>query len=161
MGYILEVAKKTDEEMLQHLMQFYFYDFSEFMDLDVESSGFFSEYPLHVYWQEEGRYPFKISSSKGNLIGFALIRYIKERKTYTVAEFFMMKKYRHLGYGKAVALELFQKFEGDWEVFQINTNQPAQRFWRKVIAEHTKGDFIEKQFENKTFQMFKSESGDT
>lgn len=43
--------------------------------------------------------------------------------------------------GKAMAMQLFTLHKGPWEVFQLNSNKPAQLFWNKVIEAFTKGNF--------------------
>lgn len=60
-----------------------------------------------------------------------------------VAEFFVLRKWRRHGVGRAAATELFRRFPGWWEVAQEPENLPAQRFWRQVIGEATGCDFVE------------------
>ncbi|MEJ7679877.1 MAG: hypothetical protein WKG06_18870 [Segetibacter sp.] len=82
-------------------------------------------------------------------MGFVLVRFIEsaERIYFSIAEFFIMKKYRQEGIGKAAAGQIFNMHKGLWEVYQMESNKPAQMFWKKVIDEYTKGQF-EERFEN-------------
>lgn len=49
-------------------------------------------------------------------------------------------------------------YKGNWEVFQINKNEPAQAFWRNVIKEFTGGQFTERIEEGKRVtQVFVSQ----
>ncbi|WP_327205186.1 hypothetical protein [Paenibacillus sp. Soil522] len=50
-----------------------------------------------------------------------------------------MKKYRKEGIGKAVAKQIFNLHKGQWEVYQLESNKPAQIFWNKTIDEYTQG----------------------
>lgn len=59
------------------------------------------------------------------------------------AEFFVMKKYRKKGVGQYVAVEIFNKFRGFWKVAQIESNLPAQIFWRKIIERYTNNNYQE------------------
>ncbi|UNK20966.1 GNAT family N-acetyltransferase [Paenibacillus sp. N3/727] len=157
MDYKLYLAAKDEKDIFANLMQYYFYDFSEFIDIDVEGDGQFDYYPhLDSYWSETAiRFPYLLKIN-GKYAGFALVRQIQtEEKTYfSMAEFFIMKKYRRSGVGKQVAKELFDLHPGAWEVFQLATNIPAQRFWTKVISEYTKSEYQEHDDNGKKTQKF-------
>lgn len=159
MNIEIRIAQKDEEPVLKHLLELYLYDFTEFLDLDVQDDGTFGYKYLPHYWTESGRYPF-IVSVDGKWAGFVLVRFIQEEGKeayYSVAEFFVMKKYRGLGLGKKMAVHVFDQFPGKWEVTQFEKNVPAQRFWRKVIAEYTGGKFEERTKENGVvMQEFKS-----
>ena len=77
--------------------------------------------------------------------GFALIRKITgcNEEYYSVAEFFIMKKYRQKNIGKQAAYEIFNMHKGIWHVFQHEQNQTAQKFWRNIIGEFTEGNYKE------------------
>jgi predicted acetyltransferase len=94
----------------------------------------------------------------GKCAGFVLVRRIQtdEENYFSIAEFFIMKNYRRLGLGKRVAKEIFDLHIGQWEVFQIEKNKPAQFFWKKTINEYTNGDFQERVEAGKTIQKFAS-----
>jgi predicted acetyltransferase len=158
----LQIVKASidDEDVLYNLLQFYFYDFSEFVGSDVEEDGLFAEYPyLESYWAEEdSRFPYLIKVN-GKNAGFVLVRLIKSAEKaayYSIAEFFIMKKYRRSGLGKQVAKQIFDKHRGNWEVFQIEKNIPAQQFWRQVINEYTGGNYSERVEEGNRLQDFVS-----
>jgi predicted acetyltransferase len=68
---------------------------------------------------------------------------MKGSSLFAVAEFFVMKKYRKLGVGQHVSTELFNKFSGIWKVSQMETNLPAQSFWRKTIERYTNNNYQE------------------
>ncbi|TFB18540.1 GNAT family N-acetyltransferase [Filobacillus milosensis] len=143
MSYEIIKATSNDRELLQNLLQLYFYDFSEFIDIDLEENGRYKSYPyLDAYWEEDNRFPYLIKYND-QLAGLVLVRWIEEdsRSFFSIAEFFIMKKYRRLGLGKRVAIDMFQRYKGKWEVFQTDTNIPAQHFWKGVIDEFTGGKF--------------------
>ena len=60
-----------------------------------------------------------------------------------MGEFFVARQHRRQGIGRRVAVELFDTFGGCWEVREMPTNTPAQRFWRRIIADYTGGAFTE------------------
>lgn len=118
---------------------------------------------MDYYWIEEGRHPF-IFYVDGKIAGFVLVRrsYNEELNdySYSIAEFFVMKRYRGSGIGKKVALYIFNLFPGLWEVAQMETNKPAQVFWRKVINDFTQGTFeeVRKEGWNGPVQRFNTNS---
>ncbi|WP_372633712.1 GNAT family N-acetyltransferase [Cohnella sp.] len=124
----------------------YQYDFSEFEPADVNENGLYEYMYLDHYWTEESRHPFFIRVND-KLAGFALVREIgnneQEYKVFWMAEFFIMKKYRKSNVGRTVAQRLFQDFSGIWKVAQIESNVPAQIFWRKTIEQFTNGNYEE------------------
>lgn len=83
----------------------------------------------------------------GNLVGFILINshsYLPETVVdHTVAEFFILRKWRRKGIGRQVMREIFCRYPGRWEVGQERANVKAQAFWRLVVAEATAGNYIE------------------
>ncbi|GLO64495.1 MULTISPECIES: GNAT family N-acetyltransferase [Oceanobacillus] len=152
-------ATKDKEETLLNLFQFYIYDFSEYMDIDIEPNGRYEEYPIDDYLEKDGFYTYLVCLD-GNYIGFCLIRYnqSKENKPFfSVKEFFIMRRYRRTGIGKFVASEVFKMHQGYWEVIQMKSNLPAQRFWRMVIRDFTNEDFIVTSEGNRVVQNFYSD----
>ncbi|MFD0679145.1 MULTISPECIES: GNAT family N-acetyltransferase [unclassified Paenibacillus] len=154
-------ANKEEKEVLQNLMQFYFYDFSEFMDSDVKEDGLYGKYPyLDDYWMDENRFPYLLKL-EGKNVGFVLVRYIESEDKepyFSIAEFFIMKKYRRLGLGKKAAIQMFDTHKGLWEVFQVEKNVPAQIFWMHVINEYTSGRFTDRIEQGERRQEFSTRS---
>jgi predicted acetyltransferase len=150
MNYEIIKVRMDNQETLMNLLQFYIYDFSEFIEAHVEENGRFSDYPLNDYWTEDNHFPYLIKLN-GIYVGFVLVKLIKtETKSYfSISEFFIMKKYRRIGIGKSVAKDIFRLHKGNWEVFQMEKNEPAQLFWRNVIMEYTGGEFTERIEEGK------------
>ena len=151
-------AVKEYKEVIKNLMQFYIYDFSEYVDYDVEENGLFSAYSnIEDYWKETGdKFPYVIKKH-GKYVGFILVKAIKsQNEGCSIAEFFVLKKYRGQGIGRAAATHLFGLHKGLWEVHQLENNQPAQQFWMNVISDFTKGQFSD-CFENgRRIQHFRS-----
>ena len=143
MGLQIEVvpADPGRRETLRNLMQLYLHDLSEYARDDVDARGRYGYRYLDLYWQEADRFAFLVLVDDA-IAGFALVRELAPG-VHQMAEFFVLRKYRRHGVGRAVALSLFARFKGRWEVAQEETNLAAQRFWRKTIGEHTNGQFEE------------------
>lgn len=149
----IEILQATVDQkpILRNLMQYYKYDTSEYTLADPNPFGQFDYNYLDHYWTEhgmksEGRTAYLVKVN-GQLAGFALVNNfdlgLKCRDdARNIAEFFIMRKWRRLGVGKAAAFTLFNCFQGQWEVKQERENQIAQRFWEAAIREYTNGNYV-------------------
>ena len=137
----LAVVPAERKSVVEHLLQLYLHDFSEFAAIgtdhgEVNEDGRFRYQWLDSYWGEEGRLPFTIQAD-GRLAGFALINRwsaLGRPLDWSMAEFFVLRKYRRCGVGSRAAQLLCARFRGQWEVPVAWYNQPALSFWRKVVA---------------------------
>lgn len=140
MDITLHLMENDEKILLIRLMELYNYEFSEFSNDDINEYGYYGYDHIDDYWNEEGRFPYLIRVD-GKIAGFALIcphcDYRKEETARCIGEFFIMLKYRRMGVGKKVAMQLFDKHRGSWEVCYWKNNVSAGKFWQKVIAEYT------------------------
>jgi len=141
----IEAILVEQKSVLIQLMELYNYDFSEFSDDDVNEYGYFGYSYIDAYWNDDDRFPYFIKVD-GKIAGFILIRATCEYNKllvpcYSVAEFFVMRKYRRHGAGKNAAMQVFNMHKGSWEVSQLPQNIPAQKFWQAVVNEYTGGEF--------------------
>lgn len=134
------IVPETSKATLANLMQLYLHDMSEFTDDPMNENGLYdlSQY-YSLYWQEAERYPFFITAD-GGIAGFALVREFEPEK-FSMAEFFVTRRFRHSGVGKNAACQLFKRFQGEWHVAEEEMNLPAQKFWCTIINEYTEGHF--------------------
>ena len=139
-------ASIDQKQILRNLMELYNYDFTEFEQEDVNEFGLYGYKYIDHYWTDEDRYPFFMRVNN-KWAGFVLVRKTGVNSEginiYSIAEFFIMKKYRNAGVGKKIAIKIFDAFKGEWKVGQIENNVPAIHFWRNVISEYTKGNYDE------------------
>ena len=157
MDIALEPVPSNKESVLKKMLELYSYDFTEFVDYDLSEDGSYG-YPLekYNYWGDPSRKPFFIRAN-GKLAGFVLLRILhtgKDEMIYSIAEFFILKKYRRHSLGRKIALMLFETYEGKWKVDQVDINYPAHVFWRTVIDQYTKGRFIERHADGRMIQEF-------
>jgi predicted acetyltransferase len=139
-------ASSNEQVLLENLAQFYAYDFSELLEMYVERDGRFGDVDLTPYWRDEWRHPFLLQVDD-QLAGFALI---SERSKITgksgvvdMTEFFVLRRFRRQGVGRAAAFVAFDRFGGPWEVRQREENPDATAFWRRTIDEYTGGNYEE------------------
>jgi len=145
-GVSFRLAPSSERVLLENLAQLYSYDFSEVLEMHVDDIGRFGAIDLSSYWVDEWKHPFLIRVDD-KLAGFALI---SERSKITgksgvcdVTEFFVLRRFRQQGVGRAAAFAAFDRFGGAWEVRQREENPNATAFWRRTIDEYTRGDYQE------------------
>jgi predicted acetyltransferase len=125
----VDAVPYADKDVLRRLIEFYVYDYSEYMGWDVDVHGIFGYRYLDHYWTEPDRHAFFIRVD-GRPGGFALVR---SGTPHDMAEFFIMRKYRRTGIGKQAARRVLERFPGAWEVRQVAANVAATSFWRSAI----------------------------
>lgn len=139
-------ATREQRDLRRRLLERYRYDFSEFDGSDVDEEGRYGYPLLDRNWSEEGRHPFLIRVGS-RVAGFVLVNrhtlVTRDPGAHSVAEFFVMRKYRRQGVGRAAACRVFVRFPGPWEVREEVENAPAQSFWRRVMAQYTGGRYRE------------------
>jgi predicted acetyltransferase len=130
--------------VLRQLLELYEYDFSEYDGAEVNEHGLYGYKYLDHYWTEPDRHPFFIVVD-GQLAGLVLVGnycYVLQGPgARSMAEFFVMRKYRGKGVGRIAATLTFDLFPGRWEVLQYGGNAPSYAFWEKVIDEYTEGRY--------------------
>lgn len=161
----LKQADFNDKPVLRNLFELYQYDFSEYENSDVDDHGLYGYRYLDHYWTDPGRMAFLIRVN-GKLAGFALLRQLHDghsSPTYSIAEFFVMRKYRRKGVGRECARRLFDHYPGRWRVAEEMNNLPSQTFWHNIIEEYTQGNYEEMRLNNEEWrglvQVFRTEGG--
>jgi predicted acetyltransferase len=140
---ILEIVEAGLEEkpIVGRLVQLYLHDFSELASIgspygDVDADGRFTMENFDSYWREKGRCAllFRVD---GELAGFALLNPWSPSGRGTdrsIAEYFVMRKYRRAGIGRQAARQILGRYRGIWEINIAHYNAPAQTFWRRAMA---------------------------
>ena len=133
-------AAAEDRPLIEGLMQFYVYDFSELEPagsdrFDVGVDGRFEDYPLDSYWRNEGYWPLLIEVG-GKPAGFALVNRESHRGAVNdrhMGEFFVARKFRKGGVGTQALQQVFAMNPGVWEVAVVERNEAAKKFWEQAI----------------------------
>lgn len=148
-------VRYQEKSVLNQLLELYGYEFSEYVEMDLNEHGYFGYPFMDHYWTESGRHPYFIRVD-GQLGGFVLINqesqyYKGDPGVHAVAEFFVLRRYQGRGVGEAAARLIFDRHPGKWEVLQLPSNLPAQKFWSTTISRYLKEkSFLESFSEIKT-----------
>ena len=141
----VRLATPADRMPLYRMLELYQYELSDIWDQDLDPNGEYG-YSLDRYWQDPHCSPYLILAGNA-FAGFALVDKAVRvpGDDFWMDQFFVMKKYRRLGFGRAAAGEVFALHPGQWQVGQMAGNLPAQAFWRRTIANYTSGQYREEQ----------------
>ena len=71
----LVAATSAQQNVLSNLLQFYMYDFSEFLPLELAPDGRFEYSQLPLYWPDPLRFPF-LAVVDGRWAGFVFVKQI-------------------------------------------------------------------------------------
>lgn len=137
------IARPEDFPALEQMLELYQHDLSDIWDQDLEADG---RYGYDLARHRTGKTSHAhLALVDGRFAGFALVApaIVTRTEGCWMEQFFILRKYRRSGVGEALALDVFRRHPGLWEVGQMPANLPAQAFWRKVIGRVTGGNFIE------------------
>lgn len=146
MSIPLEILPATVDQkpILAHLIEFYIYDSTAYSGRDVNADGRFGYRYLDHYWEEAERFAY-LFRFQNKWAGFGLITghvYLPENSHgHSIAEFFVMRKYRRTGIGRIAFRRLIALHPGRWEIRVERENQAGIAFWPVVIAELTTNNY--------------------
>lgn len=139
----VELLTATDSsyDTVLNLSRYYIYDMSEYACWPCSEIGQFGGCDeFFEDWKSGRNHPYIIHVD-GELAGFAGVKHDAQRDEYDIQEFFVLRKFRHSGVGRAIALMLFDRYRGNWIVQQLAVNIPAVGFWQAAINDYTQGVF--------------------
>jgi predicted acetyltransferase len=123
---------------LRNVYSAYLHDLSEFdAQYELMPNGIWVPDYL-PYWLEQ---PFclpLIAFADGVPVGFAFVGkppfpFMSPSSDFRLCEFFVVRKHRRTGLGRNIALALFSKMRGVWELVVLPRNTTAAKFWRVVL----------------------------
>jgi [ribosomal protein S5]-alanine N-acetyltransferase len=167
-SFELVPATLEDYPTIQNMGRFYVYDMTEYMgdeeDWKIPENGLFECIDFKKYWDQPDTFPFILRQNK-EIAGFAIIdkKGSDEHVDFNMAHFFILRKFKKKGIGRAVACHCFSRFTGVWEVMVMPKNEGAYNFWKSVIVAYTDNHFQEyfkqvKHLENTEKKIFRFES---
>ena len=136
-------VSKDEKEILRNLLEKYDYEFSQYHKRDVNDLGLYGYDYLDSYWTEKNRFPYFIKIDN-KLAGFIMVDdypIINLETNYTMANFFVLYKYRKRGIGTYAVKSIFDTYKGKWGLMYHPQNIPSKYFWHKVVKEYTNGKY--------------------
>ncbi len=144
MDYKIVNVTLEEKDKLFRLLQYALYDGSQYINNEINSDCIFEyECSIDDYFNDKERSAYFIKHND-EYLGIVMINdnLIFNKAGKSVAEFLILPKYRRNHIGKKVAYDVFEMFKGDWEVRPMENNPIAYSFWKNVINEYTKGEYI-------------------
>ena len=151
MNIFLEKVNINDKEILYRLLQYSLFEESENDLNEMNNKAIFEYKYFENYFTDKDRDAYFIKEENTNkLLGFAMVNTYTQifEDGHSIAEYMVIPKYRRNKIGKQVAIELFNKYKGNWEVTPSLNSKKAYLFWKNVIEDYTKNNF---KFKNGIF----------
>jgi len=145
MSLAIHQAQAEDFPALEQLLELYQYDLSDIWLQDLNEDGRYGfDLTRHRRADRSRAY---IARDGLQYVGFALTApaIVTRTEGKWMEQFFVLKRYRRSGAGRALAKHVLFSHPGPWEVGQMAGNTVAYAFWRQVIGEVTDGQFTELQ----------------
>jgi predicted acetyltransferase len=119
-------------------MQFYNYDLSEWYPVEFASHGLYALRPKQPYWSKANVVPYTVRVGE-KLAGFTVVddEVVDRDSQYHMGYFFVARRYRGLGLGLHLAASIIRCHTGRWEVYHLERNVAAKRFWSTAISNIT------------------------
>jgi predicted acetyltransferase len=134
----LTPVAEEDKATLANLIQLYRYDSSDLRGYELTRHGTFVYRYLDHYFVEAGREACFIRAGAA-LAGFTMTRALADGER-EVAEFFVVRRHRRGGVGRAAAHLMFRRHPGRWILAFDHHNRPAAGFWPGTVAAIADGE---------------------
>jgi predicted acetyltransferase len=126
----LDPVTEPDKVVLARLLELYRHDMSDFRPYALSPHGTYDYRYLDAYFSNDDREACFIKVD-GELAGFTMTRLLRDN-VRSVAEFFVVRRWRRRGVGTTVAHRLFAQHRGQWIVAVDDANTAGQAFWPAV-----------------------------
>jgi predicted acetyltransferase len=80
----------------------------------------------------------------------------REAPQFSMTEFFIARPWRRRGIGAQAVRLILDRFTGRWLISELSRNDPAVRFWRRVVGTYTAGAYEESVVDGEVRQRFES-----
>lgn len=136
---------------------------AEWFEFDTSSEGNYSFPTVQEIWDKGVDVYFVYSEEIP--IAFGLVgsaeKYDETPGIRDMDEFFVVRRHRRSGLGRAFANFLWQQYPGPWLVRVYQRNLPAVPFWRSAISAYTDGGYNEQVTEvgDRSWSYFRFSKG--
>ena len=143
-GYRIEEVDDSADAVLRNLFEHYLHDMAEWFRFESHEDGAY-RFPTERVW--DAGYRVHLVYSGQIPVGFALVgsadEYLERSGVHDMDEFFVARRHRRKGVGRAFAINLWNAYPGGWLVRVFQANLPAIPFWRAAISAYTDDSFDE------------------
>ena len=133
---MITIINFKDKNSFKNLFQLYLHDLSKYNHtIEIEENGIFPASWIDEHWDLPEFIPLRIDQND-NTCGFILLSkkpFSKPGTELCIQEFFILKKFRNKGIGRASVEQLFANYPGSYSMSVIKENTPAKLFWKKTL----------------------------
>lgn len=142
----LKEIKIEEKDFLKSLLKDYLIELRINTNSEIDSEY---QYLDSYFIEEERKAMFILNDNE--IIGFVFVNDYCLIKTneIAIAEFYIQKQFRNLGFAENAAKQVFKMHNKKWEIKTSLENKVALCFWRKVI-----GNFEEKEVDGELVFSF-------
>ena len=131
----LRAAERAQWPAIGNLLQFYFYELSEWYPIAFGEDGRYPMPSSDDYLAQPGTQAWLILAD-GELAGFAVVDddLVDTRRDLNLGYFFVARRFRRHGVGAAAFGGLLARYPGAWELYYLARNAAAAGFWAKAFV---------------------------
>jgi len=134
-------VNEASVDVLRNLYELYCHDMSQWLDVETNKHASFSDhYDASKSWENGGS--VFMAKNGSLLIGFAIVQSASEfssAEEWDLKEFFVLRKYRRTGVGRAFANFVWNAIPGKWLVRVHSNNRPVVPFWQRTMESYSDG----------------------
>lgn len=137
-------AQAGDFAAIQQMLELYQYELSDIWPQELDAQGRYG-YDLEPH-RAGITHHAHVALHEGRPAGFALVSpaWVTGQAGHWMEQFFVLRRHRRSGLGRAFAAHVFMSHPGAWEVGEMTANVAAQSFWRDVIGAFCAGNYTER-----------------
>ncbi len=146
------LARRSDFDAIQQMLELYQHDLSEIWIQDLDDSGRYG-YDLDRHRRAAGSFAYVVCAD-AQYAGFALLApaCVTQHDGFWMEQFFVLRRYRRSGLGRQLARHVFARHPGPWEIGEMPGNAAATAFWRRIISQLTGGEYEELEVQSGWWQ---------
>ena len=155
---LIRAQTAEEQHIVRNLFVAYFYDLSQFDDnLIINEYGLPMWLPFGLpgpktaeecatyNWWIRDKCLLYVIRVDGQPAGFAIVladrNHLTPEVEYELMDFYIAPRYRRQGVGGQAAQQVFDAHRGNWQLFELDRNEPARRFWQNTLTDYTGGNF--------------------
>lgn len=136
--FAIERATREDQALLFRILQFYYFEATQWSGEDLLEDGLYESDPAGVasYCEPDGVDAAWLLKVDGHPAGFVLVELIpfEGGQIRELADLFVMPKYRRLGLAEVATRKIVPGHEGPWLLSVFRKDERALRYWQGAFA---------------------------
>ena len=139
MDYILKKVSYEDASKVFNLLQYARNCRSEYVQNKIKDDRIYEYRWFESRFNEQNRDTYLILDTRYNLMGFVMVNSETKviEKGHRLSELLILPQFRRLFLGQRVCQDVFQMYQGEWEVEPIYEDLRSYYFFKRAIEYYT------------------------